>query len=640
MLKTDSIDVTLYWELIGFNPQNFASINRVDLSGDYTSDDVTDSTVTFTTSNSDWDGWTDAQAQTTIYYTENGFLDTDPLYLAFDTLDSEITDRQWYSAESSGDDYKMSYTADAYLPSVGSIGDNLSQEVEIDDEADSISLNLIASSGFYKLKSNNEQSVTVNIDFIFTAKDSNDDDIGELILDDTFASNSSSLTTQSAQTYDFNKADWEFEPLAASYTLTLRRTTNRDKSDNVTAIDKVFWRDLYFIEDIGDQDYGDLTMGQVALPSSITSQNVKSRIFNCDATRYITSYQRGGTFDAEQPVSTWAETLIALGLDRLNGRLTIDSIDAETLLDIQDELIDYYGTTDAVQVGYDFDSTKIRFQEQYSLLCNAVNVKPFSSGGVFKGYADIDRVTSSKQFTHRTKVPDTDGKTRSYEQEYDGVEVTYRSNDDGKFDTVVKHFNGVDSYNRMSIELSGAVNEAQATIRCNREMNILKYQRYSYEWESDSIGRLTIPGERVDNVDYTRIVKRENNLNLYAVYSGYVVEQNGLIVELSEDVTFEDGEAHTIRFTNLKGELLDIIGCTQGASSRLVVLDEEPSEPLYTGYKKEKANFTMASDSQRHSLPVIIRGTKGSNKNNLKTRKLTAVNYDERYFQNDHDFAE
>jgi hypothetical protein len=302
-------------------------------------------------------------------------------------------------------------------------------------------------------------------------------------------------------------------------------------------------------------------------------------------------------------------------------------------------MIDYYGTTDSVRVGYDFDSTKIRFQDAYKLMCNAVNAKAYAQGGVFKAYPDIERTESSKQFTHRNKVPNTDSKSRSYESEYDGVELTYRSEVDGGFKDIILHVNGVDSFNRLSLELSGAITETQATIRANRELNIIKYQKYNYSFESDGIGRLTVLGERVDNVDYTRVVKRENNMNTYNIYSGYVVNQNGLEIELSEPVIFTEGEPHSIRFTDLKGNLLDVITCFEGSTEYHVILQSEPSQPLYLGYKKEKTNFTFAEDSQRNSLPVIIRSSKAKDKNGVKIRQLAAVNFDSRYYTNDKDYS-
>jgi hypothetical protein len=268
-----------------------------------------------------------------------------------------------------------------------------------------------------------------------------------------------------------------------------------------------------------------------------------------------------------------------------------------------------------------------------------VNVRAYSQGAVYRGYPDINRTVSSKQFTHRNKITGTDSKERLYTVENDGIELKYRSNDTGTFETIIEHVNGTDSNNRLQIELSGATEEVTAQIRAKRELNILKYQKYNFNFEADGIARLTVPGERVDNVDNTRIVKRENNTNIYQIYDGLVVSQNGLEVELSQPVTFTDGELHTIRFTTSKGDLLEAIECTQGSTAYHVVLSQAPTEAIYTGYKREKTNFTFSADNLRSSLPVVVRGSKAKESKGLRTRQLSCINYDELYYQNDQDYV-
>ena len=500
---------------------------------------------------------------------------------------------------------------------------------KVKEFSDTISLNFVADSGFYKYVGNTETSINANIEVRVSQTDSIGNQTGaETVNNFTFQTNQSSKTKQSAITVDVsNPYDYSV--------ITCRRTTNRDKSDNVQNVDKVFWRDLYFYDNIGNQDYGNVTVAQVVIPSSIAAQGVKERQVNLDCTRYIQPYIGSGNFGPEAPVETVAEVVTALSLDPLNGRLTLDEIDADLFLDVQSQLINYYGNADMVKVGYDIDSTKIRFQESFSLFWDAVRCNAYSQGAVYRVYPNIARNTPSKQFTHRNKIIGTDTKERLYDVENDGIELTYRSNATGQFETVIKHVNGSESVNRLKIELSGATQEIQAETRANYELNKLKYQKYNFSFEADGISRLTVPGERVTNVDQTRIVKRENNTNVYNIYDGLVVSIDGLIAELSQPVTFEDGETHSIRFTNSKGELLEAIGCSKGATAYHVVLESTPSESLYTGYKMEKTNFTFAPDKERDGMDILILGTKAKQSKGLKTRQLTAINYSPLYYQND-----
>ncbi|AUR93846.1 TMhelix containing protein [Vibrio phage 1.189.B._10N.286.51.B5] len=623
---------TLYWSAAGDNRVFTIPTSVENLDGTYEILAVGASSLSIDTSDAFWQVFNSSPIIRDYFsftYEDSGFSST--------TTDPEILDRTWYG-ELNGSvlsDKVISINDISSSPNVGQAFDEFLGPIEAPGGNLNLVFNFVADSGFYKIVKSTDTEIDADLEIRIQPLDANGDPDGFVLIEDvTFTSNQDSVTRQAAITHTsvHNSGQYGAE-------IIVRRKTDRDKSDNVTNVDKVYWRDLYYKSDIATPDYGDRTIMQAVIPSTITSRSVKNRQLNLDWTRYITPYQAGGTFGALQPIDTWAEVLIALALDQQNGRLTIDQIDAELLLDVQQELIDYYCSADYVKIGYDMDSTKLRFQDIYTLFCNSVNVKPYSQGGVFKAYADIKRDFSTKQFTHRNKIPNTDSKERTYETEYDGVELTYRSNETGQFEEIIKHVNGIDSVNRLTIELSGATEEIQAETRALRELNIIKYQKLQYIFEADGIARLTVPGERVDNVDNTRIVKRENNLNTYNVYDGQVQLIDNLTVQLSEPVEFTDGETHSIRFTNLKGELLETIDSTEGSTPYHVVLSQSPSEALYTGYKKEKTNFTFASDSSRQALPVIIKQIDSKNTNGMKTRQMTAINFDERYYKDDQTYG-
>ena len=603
--------------------QSFELFGGLDgIDGTYEITGVTSTSITLDVSGQLWGTYTDKPLITKFYVFQR------QSGLASITEDSQINDRTWY-ADSGLTDLITITSTETKVPNIGQAFDSAIGPIKVKDFSDTISLNFVADNGFYKYVDNTETNINAEIEVRILQTDSLGNITGfETIQDIPFSTNASSKTRQSAITVDINNP-YDYGIIFC------RRTTNRDKSDNVQNVDKVFWRDLYFYDNIGNQDYGNVTVAQVVIPSSIAAQGVKERQVNLDCTRYIQPYIGSGNFGPEAPVETVAEVVTALSLDPLNGRLTLDEIDADLFLDVQSQLINYYGNADMVKVGYDIDSTKLRFQETFSLFWDAVRCNAYSQGAVYRVYPNIARNTPSKQFTHRNKIIGTDTKERLYDVENDGVELTYRSNATGQFETVIKHVNGSESVNRLKIELSGATQEIQAETRANYELNKLKYQKYNFSFEADGISRLTVPGERVTNVDQTRIVKRENNTNVYNIYDGLVVSIDGLIAELSQPVTFEDGETHSIRFTNSKGELLEAIGCSKGATAYHVVLESTPSESLYTGYKMEKTNFTFAPDKERDGMDILILGTKSKQSKGLKTRQLTAINYSPLYYQND-----
>jgi hypothetical protein len=620
----NTIATDLYYDEGGTGtPQSFALFDGIDaIDGTFEITGVTSSSITLDVSGKGWNTYTDKPLLTTFYgfQRQSGF--------ASSTEDAQINDRTWY-ADSGLTDLITVTSTETKVPNIGQAFDSAIGPIKVKDFTDTISLNFVADNGFYKYVDNTETNINGTIEVRILQTDELGNVTGiETIQDVPFNTNASSKTRQAAITVDINN-------LYDYAIIFCRRTTERDKADNVQNVDKVFWRDLYFYDNIGNQDYGNVTVAQVVIPSSIAAQGIKERQVNLDCTRYIQPYIGNGNFGAESPVETVAEVVTALSLDKLNGRLTLDEIDADLFLDVQYQLISYYGTVDAVKVGYDIDSTKLRFQEIFSLFWDAVRCNAYSQGAVYRVYPNIARSTPSKQFTHRNKIIGTDTKERLYDIENDGVELTYRSNATGQFETVIKHVNGTDSVNRLKVELSGATQAIQAETRANYELNKIKYQKYNFTFEADGIARLTVPGERVTNVDQTRIVKRENNLNTYNIYDGLVVSIDGLIAELSQPVLFESGKTYSIRFTNSKGELLEAIGCSAGASKYHVVLDSTPSESLYTGYKMEKTNFTLAPDNERDGMDVLVLGTKAKQSKGLKTRQLTCINYSPLYYQND-----
>lgn len=553
--------------------------------------------------------------------------------LSFSTEDIDITQANWFEDEDLL--YPITDVTDiAFSPAISSEFDEF---VEIENEpfCDKLQFNFVARSGFYKVVKGSDKYIEANIEITLVELDENGDPTGSTSTRNvTFTSNNNSLRKQSAISYTRDN------PYDRSLSL-VRRTTDRDKETDVVNIDEIQFDKLYFLTDIPDQDYGDVTVAQVEIPYSISASGVKDRRLNLDVTRYITPYIGNGQFGPEAPIDTVAETVTAMSLDKYNGRLTLNDIDADLYLSVQQQLIEYYGNSDFVRIGYDFDSTTLRFQDEYLLLWNAVSCRGYAQNAKYKVYPDILRTDSSKQFTHRNKIPGTDTRSRSYKVQNDGIELTYRSNESGDFETIILHVNGVDSVNRIELELSGAVSEMQASVRAYRELNMLKYQRISVVFEGDGAARLTVPGERVDVVDNTRIVKRPDNVNTYDVYGGYVeeVSEDGYTVTLSEPVYFTDGETHSIRFSDSQGELMETITATVGSNEYEVVLSDLPSKPLYTGYDMEKSTFTFAADMSRLALPMLIVDTESTERDELKTRQLSCINYSELYYQNDQDWS-
>ena len=632
---------TLYYTSTGsqgpsLNSRQFQKVDIISLDGTYESSSVSSNSVSFTTDNQDWDGLSNFSPIASYWFTQNEYDPTFNNYVGFNTTDSSITERTYFSHN--GLDYPpesvMTNSLTNLNASVGKVNSNIVGPIYPPEDADKLYFNIFSDAGFYKLVKNNEQKVEIEIEVIFEEIDDEQIPTGRGFTEKfDYSSHPTKVTRSTGFTYPTSA------PSYSKYQVSLKRITDRDKSSNVQSLDKAYWGDLYYEESVSLPNNEDLSIMKARIPSSPASRGVKKRLVNFDAVRVFEPYIGNGNFGPKQPVRTFAETLIGIALDKYNGRLTLEQIDGDTLLEIQEQMKQYYGFDSYCDLGYNFDNSKVRFQEAYKLLCTAVNAQSYAQGGVFKAYPDINRTVSSKQFTHRYKLAGSDTRATVDYRENDGVIVSYR-NEKGEEKIVERHVNGLNSYNPLKIQLSGCFQEKVATIRADRELNILKFQRDTFNFDSDALGLLAVPSERVDNVDLTRIADRPGAETSYKIYDGVVESVNGLTLQLSEPVYFEEGQTHSIRFTKKNGSVMPAIACVRGSSDYHVILQEAPESEILTGYLGEKTNFTFASDSNRASLPCIIRSIKSKKSKGLDARSLTCVNYDERYYQNDKQFSE
>ena len=615
---------------------DFQKVDIISLDGTYKSSSVSSSSVSFITDNQDWNGLSNFSPVSKYWFTQNGYDPTFNNYVGFNTTDSLISEREYFSVDSL-DPPPESFMTESLTnlnASVGKVNSNIVGPIYPPEDADRLYFNIFSDAGFYKLVKNNEINVDIEIEVVFEEIDENQIPTGNGFSEKfDYSSHPTKVTRSTGFTYETSA------PSYSKYQVSLKRITNRDKGKDTQSLDRAYWGDLYYEESVSLPNNEDVSIMKARIPSSPASRGVKKRLVNFDAVRIHQPYIGNGKFGTKKPVRTFAESLIGMALDKYNGRLTIDQIDGDTLLEIQEQMKQYYGFDSYCDLGYNFDNSKVRFQEAYKLLCTAVNAQSYAQGGVFKAYPDINRTVSSKQFTHRYKIAGSDTRATVDYRENDGVRVSYR-NEKGEEKTIERHVNGINSYNPLKIQLSGCFQEKVAIIRANRELNILKFQRDTFNFDSDALGLLSVPSERVDNVDLTRIVDRPGAETNYKIYDGVVESVNGLTLQLSEPVYFEEGHTHSIRFTKKNGSLMPAIACVRGHSDYHVLLQEAPESEIKTWYTGEKTNFTFASDSNRSSLPCIIRSIKSKKSKGLDARSLTCVNYDERYYQNDRQFSE
>ena len=179
--------------------------------------------------------------------------------------------------------------------------------------------------------------------------------------------------------------------------------------------------------------------------------------------------------------------------------------------------------------------------------------------------------------------------------------------------------------NPLKVDISGIYGLNQATWRMMREYNKLLYQEVAVDFTATEEGRLVLPQRLIS------VVKG----SMVGSYDGYIVAVDGLSVELSQDVTFTSGDDHFIILKRRDGTT-ESIPVTEGATARLINLSFVPTEEIYTGNDQLKTEFSFGNEARLSGQLMMPQEINPSSKQYVG---IKAINYDDRYYQDDPDQA-
>jgi len=406
-------------------------------------------------------------------------------------------------------------------------------------------------------------------------------------------------------------------PFTGPVNVYVRRTDYTDKNFEGTVVDSVKWRDLYAISDITPRSYGDVTLVHSVTKATNSALKQKERKLNMLATRIYNGVAS----------RNFADVIMSMHTDPFFGRRDETTIDVESLYETQQQILDYFGDIRSIEVGYTFDNQDTTYEEALQIICSSVNVTPYQIGSVLYFWPELPQNTSTMQFGHAFKVPDSDKRTRSFSppKDYTGVQVKY-------FDHTEKSYlyiNKGEPTNLYKIELLSCQSPWLANVRANREYNKLRYQRVTHDCTTLSIGLQASPGMRVDMIDNTRNMQME----------GVITDVDGLKLTLSDPVQFVAGNNYTITLTHTLGDL-ENIPVSAGENDFEVVMSYYPSEDIYTGWLRDRTSYVIRSDDSRTKLAMLVQSMQPSGKDNNYQVDLTCINYDARYYQDDLSGAE
>ena len=623
--ETSTVDfTTLYRDDGGPTSKNFYHEILTDVSGNYEITNVTSDTLTIT--GTSWGNYSGSFLFD--YYDVNDEGTEADLFF---TLDSDI-ESGWYQTFDDPDySDPISWEELSKNPDVGQAFDNTIGPIVIPDGSEKIIINVTSSSGFYKIDGTTYKTIDADIEFIIEELDSDGVPTGALFpITETYSTNENNISTSVYRSI-FIEVPFSRSRIYG------RRLTDRDKSSGVSNVDKIEWTSLYSFESNPDNvDFGDVTLMHCVVPSNSQSRLVKERRTNLNVTRKITQYFSGGTFGPAESYATddFSQILIHTALDPKCGRLNISQINAEGILLLKEQIINYFSSNEMIRFGYDFDTTEMSYEDMFTIVCNVVNCIPYVQNGVYDAFFEREQPTSSLQVTCRNKIAESEVREDLFYKEYDGVELTYRNEDTGVSEVIYVPSDR-SAVNPERIELVGCITELQAYRRALRIRNKQIYNIVNVEFDTDEFGRVIAPGQRIDSPDGTRFVRHKGNTEGYNIYDGEVIEVNGLNVELSDPVAFVEGEDHYVQFTNANGDNSELILCTEGDNEFEIIINTTPLESIYDGYQRDKTKYTFCSEQLRESIALIPQTIEFRIDDGKETNTISSINYDSRYYQGD-----
>lgn len=586
--------------------ESYNVYNRYTLDGEYTLTTVNKDDVTVTPS-ANWAFFgTNEPPRTFAWFsTTNGFYYIDS--------QSQPSGGSWIKQE--------------YAPVVQGLRDETVGPFEIPEGATGGWFNLLAQNGIRK-SGNVDLTYDVTCQFTLYELNSNGVRTGRntVLPAVGLASNPVLITDQVGVTQDFTTPYFRTEVEG-------RRISNTDLNFSGTVIDEVKWAAMYSVEPTPAVLPSDVTTVYATIKQTPAALGVQERKLNFGVTRYERRYLGNGQMSSalDTPSDEFADAVVGLALDPFVGKnVTLEQLNVDSLYAVQEEIVGYFGTRDAVKFGYSFSTTDMTFEDHLTLIARAVFCKVFRVGNTYEFRFNRPRSKGETALllNHRLKYNGTDKRNRRFtdpdRKGYDGVVISYKDAKTKVFEDI-RVPSGTFPVNAYEVKLPGVTNKQIATYHALREWNKIKYRRVFHETEAHSLARGLVPDDRITMANDT-LTKSQN---------GQVLAQSGLELRLAEGVNVVAGESYTITLLYKSGTVENIL-CEAGTiGPTWVKLFSLPSEDLYSGSLEMRTAYNLYETVNAEEDDMLVEAMTVSIKNGQERVRVQAVNYDVRYWDGD-----
>ena len=473
--------------------------------------------------------------------------------------------------------------------------------------------NFGAQSGMYKDDGNKKRSAAVTIRLEYQALDVNGAPIGPVYSADGVVSGRSSDQTGVSIVGEL--------PTPSTFRARARRVTDKDLAFGGQVIDDVSFDNLYAQIPDTTPNYGNRTTVHTARRQTPRATSIKAPKLALIVTERLYKYLGNGVFDSVLTNNTQAvQSLIRLLRDPVCGGLNLTVSNMDRLLAAQAEVEAYFGSAQAGQFCYTFDSFDVTMQDIINTVAEAIFCRAYREGSSILLDFDRPRIGPEMVFTHRSKAPGEKW-TRNFNtrDRYDSLKFSYIDPATNTKETITIPADG--GLKTETYDSKGVRNYQQAYWAAYRRYQRNLLNRVSVEFAAMEEGVSARPGRAISVVKGSRV----------SPFDGYVVAVDGLTVVLSQNVEFTQGQEHSLVLKRRDGSVQSV-GVTPGANSRTVIMTSAPQEAIYTGNEALKTEFSFGSED-RHNAQMMVVSTvePGSD----RTVRITGYNYTDDYYAYD-----
>ncbi|OZI74592.1 host specificity factor TipJ family phage tail protein [Bordetella genomosp. 12] len=409
-----------------------------------------------------------------------------------------------------------------------------------------------------------------------------------------------------------------------------RRVSASDTTFEGSVVDEVKWRDLYACASVAASHFGNVTTVHAVTMATDGALAVKERKLNMLVTRKLPRREADGSFSTTlYPTTNVADILSAICLDPKIGNRSPSEVDFDNFYQTAEDIRDYFGV-DVAQFNYTIDKDNLSFEEIVSMVAETIFCKAYRRGSVIRLFFERQTDDSALLFNHRNKLPGSENRTDQIvsEERYDGIEYQWIDPDT---DAMAYIYLPEDrsAVNAKVIESVGVRSIEHAYLQAWRAWNKLRFQDETTAFDALPEANLLTLSERILVADNTRGESWDGD-----VLS--VVEGDGRLIQLSQPFTWGPGP-YTIFLQGSDG-LVDAISVSDGGGPRWALLARAPRTPVIPrGQAYNTTTYIIVNAANARKAKPFLVTEKGA-PNDDGTIPLTAINYDDRYYQNDRDF--